>query len=152
MEIIDRITIESTPENIFSTLIFFFRNSENYRLWHQDHIACYWAKGKDLSPGSILTAEEYIHGSPHKLRFKLLSYKKNKFVTYKLLFPMSLISSGGFFKLIPKGNKTEFVAQLKFKFGTLLKWLFKEKLEALRIHMKEEGENIKKFIEESPNQ
>ncbi len=149
MEIIDSILIKSSPQKVFKTLIFFFRNSENYKLWHKDHIACSWQKGKDFSPGSQLVVEEYLHGKHHRLRLKLLNYEQNNFIAYKFLFPLSLIFSKGFFKIIPKENNTEFVAQLKLKFNGLLTWIFREKIKALKIHMKEEGENMKAFIEKN---
>jgi len=150
IELVDRIKINSTPDKIWDTLVFFFQSSENYKLWHKDHISCYWKKGKDFAPGSILIAEEYIHGTKHKLGFKIHSINKNKNVLkYKMLFPYSMICSGGCFKLISKGKDTEFIAQLKFKLGILLKALFKERIEVLRKHMKEEGESIKEFIEKT---
>jgi len=38
---------------------------------------------------------------------------------------------------------------LNFRLGFILKTLFKNKIEALRIHMKEEGMSIKRFIEKT---
>jgi len=51
--------------------------------------------------------------------------------------------------MISKGKETELIAQLNFKFGLILKLFFKKKIESLRIHMKEEGLNIKGFIEKT---
>jgi len=145
--IIDKIEIDCTPEKVFDTLVFFFRATENYKLWHKDHIACYWKKGKEFSPGSVLMAEEYIHGKLHKLGFKIINFKKYDILEYKMLFPFSIICSGGQFRLALKNDKTEFTAQLNFRLGSLLKALFKKEMEALKNHMQEEGENIKGFIE-----
>lgn len=61
--IIDKTVIDCAPEKVFDTLVFFFRDTENYKLWHKDHIACYWKKGKDFSPDSVLKTEKYIHRS-----------------------------------------------------------------------------------------
>ena len=77
MELIDKITIKSKPDKIWDTLVFFFQNPENYRLWHKDHISCYWKKGKEFSPGSVLISKEYIHGSKHRLGFRIQSIKKD---------------------------------------------------------------------------
>lgn len=41
MELTDKITIKSTPDKIWETLVFFFQNTENYKLWHKDHILCF---------------------------------------------------------------------------------------------------------------
>ena len=149
MEIIERITINCTPDKVYDTLLFFFRNSENYKLWHNDHISCYWKKGKDFSPGSILIAEEYLHGTPHRLGFRIINCNPNSILEYKMLFPFSIICSGGLFKIISKGKETELIAQLSFRFGFLLKVLFKKAIESLCNHMKEEGVSIKAIIEET---
>jgi len=145
--IIDKIEIACTPEQVFDTLVFFFRDTENYQLWHADHISCSWKKGGDFSPGSVLMAEEYIHGKWHKLGFKITTFKKGDILEYKMLFPFSIICSGGNFKSALKHDKTEFIAQLNFRLGWFIKALFKKEMEALRNHMREEGENIKEFIE-----
>ena len=149
IKIVDKIVINCTPDKVNDTLVFFFQSSENYKLWHKDHISCFWKKGKDFSPGSILIAEEYLHGTRHKLGFKMLSLKKDHILEYKMLFPFSIICSGGLFKMISLGNETLLIAQLSFKFGFLLKVFFKKQIESFRIHMKEEGLNIKGLIEKT---
>ena len=148
IDLIDKIKINSTPDKIWDTLIFFFKSTDNYKLWHKDHISCYWKKGQDFSPGSILIAEELIHGKKHKLAFKIVSINRESLLMeYKMLFPFSIISSGGYFKLISYDKETEFIAQLGFRLGFLLEKVFKRQVESLKEHLKEEGQNIKKFIE-----
>ena len=149
IELIDRITIDCTPNKVYSTLVFFFQNSENYKLWHKDHISCYWKNGKDFSPGSVLIAQEYLHGTVHKLGFKIISNKPDICFDYKVLFPFSLICSGGSFQMIPKGTETEFVAKLNFRFGSILQILFKRNIDSLKLHVKEEGISIKEIIEKN---
>ncbi len=146
-EIVDKITICSTPDKIWDRLVFFFQGTENYKSWHKDHVSCYWKKGKDFLPGSILVAEENIHGAKHKLGFKIIDSKRDSFLNYRMLFPFSILCYGGCFKMIPMIYGTEFIAQLDFRAGGLLKVVFKKKMDALRIHMKEEGQNIKGMVE-----
>lgn len=147
IKLVDKIRIYSAPNIIWDRLIFFFQNTENYKLWHKDHISCYWKKGKDFLPGSILIAEENIHGTKHKLEFKIIEYKRDSILKYKMLLPFSIICSGGHFITISKGNETEFIAQLNFRLGFLLKVLFKKRIEAIRVHMEEEGQSLKGIIE-----
>ena len=147
MKLVDKITIDCTPNTVYRTLVFFFQNTENYKLWHKDHISCYWKKGKDFSPGSVLIAKEYLHESALKLGFKILDNKPGIYFDYKVLFPSSLICSGGSFRMTPTGTKTELVAQLNFRFGFILNMLFKRIIDSLRIHMKEESIAIKGLIE-----
>jgi hypothetical protein len=147
MKLVDKITIDCTPNKVYSALVFFFQNTENYKLWHKDHISCYWKKGKDFSPGSVLIAKEYLHETALKLGFKILDNKPGIYFDYKVLFPSSLICSGGSFRMTPTGTKTELVAQLNFRFGFILNMLFKRIIDSLRIHMKEESIAIKGLIE-----
>jgi hypothetical protein len=148
-ELVDRITIDCTPNKVYNTLVFFFQNSENYKLWHNDHISCHWKKGNNFSPGSILIAEEYLHGFALRLGFKILNSEPDIGFDYKVLFPSSLICSGGSFRMIPAGTKTELVARLNFRFDFILNILFKKIIDSLRIHMKEEGISIKGLIEKN---
>lgn len=147
MEIIEKIAIKSAPDRIWDALVFFFQNSDNYKLWHKDHVSCYWKKGKDFKPGSVLIAEEYLSGQRHKLGFKIRIFDRDNLLKYKMQFPFSIICSGGYFKLVRKNDETEFVAQLNFRPGLLFKIFFKDRLEGMRRHMQEEGQNIKEFIE-----
>lgn len=149
LEIVDKITIKCNPSAVYNTLLFFFQSSEHYKIWHKDHISCYWKKGKDFHPHSVLIAEEYLHGSPHKLGFKIIKNQPDQFLQYKMLFPFSLLCYGGFFKMVPKDSETEFTAQLGFRYGSLLKILFKKEIESVKNHMKEEGVNMKEIIEKS---
>lgn len=143
--------IDCLPDKIFDTLVFFFQDRENYKLWHKNHISCHWKKGKDFSPGSVLIAEENLHGTLHKLGFTITSCRQNSMLEYRMLFPFSLICRGGSFEMIPKDDGTELVACLSFRGGVLLKRLFRKNIESLRTHMKEEGQNIKLFIEKTIN-
>ena len=151
MKLVDTVTIDCTPDKVYSTLVFFFQNSENYKLWHKDHISCYWKKGKDFSPESVLIAKEYLHETAFKLGFKILNNKPGIYFDYKILFPSSIICSGGSFRMTPIGTKTELVAQLNFRFDFMLNMLFKRIINSLRIHMKEEGIAIKGLIEKDLN-
>jgi hypothetical protein len=146
MELVDRIIIDSTPDKVYNKIVFFFQNSDNYKTWHKDHISCYWKKGMDFSPGSILIAREYLHGIAFKLAFKIISKKPDR-LDYKLLFPFSLICPGGSFQFIQKGTGTEFVAKLNLRPGSILLILFKGYIDSLRSHIKEEGISLKEITE-----
>jgi hypothetical protein len=62
----------------------------------------------------------------------------------------------GAFEAIPKGKEVEFVAEIEFGsdlpivgriVDTVFRALFDRRLEAMRQHMREEGQNLKKIIE-----
>ncbi len=151
IEFVDKITIDCNRDKVYSTLVFFFQNSSNYKQWHKDHISCHWKKGKDFNSGSILIAKEYINGTAFTLAFKIIINKLDISLDYKVLFPFSLICPGGSFQFIENGTSTEFIAKLNFRFGSILPVLFKRHLDSLRLHIKEEGISIKAIVEKSEN-
>ena len=98
--------------------------------------------------GAILYAEEKIHGQLHKLKFRLKKIEPNRKIEFQNLFPISLISPKGSFIIEPKGNASLFTATLSFRFGSLLSALAKKRIEVFKKPMKEEGENLKRLLEE----
>lgn len=144
----DSIEIKTTPEKIFEWFLHF---EENFHAWHPDHIECRWLKGKPFEEGSILYVEEYLHGKPHKMKFLGTKVEPNRKIEYKLLFPISIICPKGSFSIEPKGESCIFTATLSFRFGWLFSRFAKDRVEAIKKHMKEEGENLKRLLEEEKN-
>jgi hypothetical protein len=76
-----------------------------------------------------------------------------KLIEYRSLFPLSLLAPGNSFVIDPKGaGRCIFAAQGSLR---LARWLFerlhekhKGKIEATERHMREEGENLKRALEE----
>ncbi len=145
----DSIEIKTTPEKIFDWLI---RFEEHYREWHPDHVACSWVKGGPEKEGSILYIEEYIHKDLHKMKFRLTKIEPARRIEYDVLFPMSILCPKGSFIIESKNRSCTFTATLSFRFGALLSHLFKKRIEALRTHMREEGENLKKLLEKAEDE
>ena len=139
----DSIEIKTTPEKIFD---FFVHFEENYLAWHPDHVKSYWI-GKPAKEGSILYCEEYLHKKLHKMKFRITKVELNRKIKYKLSFPMSVICPKGSFVIEPKGDSCIFTATLSFRFGWLFSKLAKDRVEAVKKHMKEEGENLKRLLE-----
>ena len=80
------------------------------------------------------------------MKFIISKIEKNKRIEYKLLFPMSIICPKGSFIIESKGDSSIFTATLSFRFGWFLSKLAKNRVEAIRTHMKEEGENLKRLL------
>jgi len=72
-------------------------------------------------------------------------------IEYKLLFPESILCSGGSFAIQSFDNESVFTATLTFPFGWLFLKFAKGRAEALNTHMKEEGENLKSLLENGEN-
>lgn len=146
--ITDSIEVNATPEQVFGWLIQRMKDRESYQVWHPDHVDIRWIKGKPFQKGSVLYAEEYLHGELHKLKFRIIRIVPNKEIIYRALFPMSLFAPQNAFLIEPTGkNSCIFTATGSFRAGPLFKKFGKTKIEATRQHMKEEGENLKSAVE-----
>jgi len=148
----DSIEVEATPEEVFEWLVQRMRDKESYQAWHPEHVDIRWIKGRPVEEGSIVCADEYLHGVLHKLKFRIVKIVPNRRIEYRSLFPLSLLSPGNTFDIEPKGNGgCIFTARGSLR---LPRWLFerlhkrhKGKIEATKRHMKEEGENLKRALE-----
>lgn len=141
----DSVLINRPPEVVFEWFAHF---AENYRDWHKDHVLGKWVKGKNFEKGSVLYAEEYLGGKLEKLSFEITNCVRNELIEYKMLFPESIICSGGSFSIKHSNSGSVFTATLSFRFGGLLSKVAGKRVEAIRMHMKEEGENLKVLLEE----
>jgi hypothetical protein len=144
IELKHSIRINKSPKAMIGWLSHF---TDNYKSWHPDHVSAKWIKGNNFSEGSILYSEEYLGGQLEKLRFKVTKVIKNERIEYDILFPESIICPKGSFSIKPCKKGIIFTATLSFRFGYLLSKLFPRKLKAIKRHMKEEGENLKKLLE-----
>ena len=141
----DSVVINRSPESVFEWFAHF---AENYRSWHKDHLLARWVKGNNFEKGSVLYAEEYLGGKLEKLSFEITNCVPNELIEYKVLFPESIICSGGSFSIKPSDCGSVFTATLSFRLGGLVSMTAKKRAEAIRQHMKEEGENLKVLLEE----
>ncbi len=82
------------------------------------------------------------------MKFIGTKVEPNKKIEYKLLFPTSIICPKGSFIIEPKGESCIFTATLSFRFGRILSKLAKSKVETTKKHMREEGENLRKLLEQ----
>ena len=140
----DSIEINATPEKIFE---WFTHIDKNYLDWHPDHVKAAWLTEEKMKVGSKLYIEENIHGVLHRIKFQCINIDPNRIIEFKNLFPMSIICPKGSFIFEQKGEKCLFTATLSFRIGKTLSRFAKKRVEALKKHMKEEGQNLKKIIE-----
>lgn len=149
----DTIEVKARPEEVFAWLTQRMRDKESYRAWHPDHVDIRWIKGEPLQEGSIVYAEEYLHGDLHKLKLRITRIVPNRLIEYRSVFPMSLLAPGNKFIIEPHGHDScVFTAMGSLR---IPRWLFvrlhrkhEHKIEAAQQHMKEEGQNLKKALEE----
>jgi hypothetical protein len=149
----DSIEVGASAEEVFEWLARCMSDAESYRAWHPEHVDIRWIKGEPLREGSVLYAEEYLHGGLNKLKFRITRVVPNRLIEYRALFPLSLLAPANKFMIEPTGEDScVFTASGSLRFP---RWLFKKthkkhkhKIEATERHMKEEGENLKRALEE----
>lgn len=141
----DSIDINTTPETIYNWIC---NLEKNYKKWHPDHVKCINITG-ELRVGTVIHTEEYLHGKLHKINMKLVKLVQNEIIEYRNNFPHSLIIHGGSFLFKAKGQKSTFTALIYCKGGKTLEKIFRAKIDILKLHMREEGQNLKKILENS---
>ncbi len=99
-------------------------------------------------------AEEYIHGKLHKLKFTITKIVPNRRIEYA---PVSRFLRKFFpkneFIIEQAGESCLFIASGTYRLGWIAKAFFRKAVEnglsSVKKHMKEEGENLAKILEES---
>jgi len=148
----DSIEIKTSPERIFDFLVHLV-DDKSYRAWHpDDHVALEWITGNPWEEGSIARAQEYLHGKVHTLKFRVTRVIPSRHIEYaptsrllRLYFPRNA------FAIEPQGAVCVFTATAHMRVGRLVKRFAGAKLEstldAVKKHMREEGEHLKRILE-----
>ena len=138
----ESIEIAAPPEEVFD----WFRNlDKNYKSWHPDHAR--WRFEGGFEEGTRCQYEELLHGDLHRVNAVLVKVVDNRLIEFRNTFPMSLLCPGGSFIIEPSGVGSLFTATLSFRLGWLLSVLAGRRVDAIRRHMREESQNLKRIIE-----
>jgi len=148
----DSINIKTIPEKLFNFLINIV-DDESYRAWHkEDHVSFRWLKGQPWTEGSVMYAEEYIHGKLHKLKFTITKIVPNRRIEYA---PVSCFLRKFFpkneFIIEQEEESCLFIASGTYRLGWIARVFFRKAVEnglsSVKKHMKEEGDNLKTILE-----
>jgi len=142
------IDIHTTPGQLFAWLE---RMPEEYESWHPDHVACRVLHGSMLEVGSEIECQEYLHGKLHSMRFRMTKVIPDK----RLEFVIAGMGWGAF-EAQMIGDTVRFVAELDIGseapvMGRFIDFIFtrffNQRIESMRQHMAEEGQNLKNILE-----
>lgn len=138
--------IQAKPEDIFA---FFGEMEQNYESWHPDHITFRWVEGEPVEEGTRAYFEEEIGGEVLKKTVKYVTVESNRHIELK---PTSRLM-GIFlpfitFSIEPEGDGCIFTQQIKIRTGPIGKRLNRDEFDAVQQHMDEEGENLKRLLEQ----
>jgi hypothetical protein len=138
----ESVEIDSSPQKLFD----WFRNlDKNYTAWHPDHIR--WAFEEGFREGAHCRYEEMLHGDLHKARALLVRIEDNRLIEFRHFLPMSMVCPGGSFAIERTANGSLFIASLTFRAGWLFMRLAGRRVDAVKRHMKEESQNLKRIME-----
>ena len=146
----DTVEIKAPPEPIFE---FFVHFKENFYAWHSDHVECRYLNFEgDPKEGSVIYIEEYLHGKLHKLKLHITKIEPNSLIEYK-----TFMGTKGVFIIEPRGAKSLFTAEMHMGTKTplfrsmadrIMRIFMSRQLEGIKQHMAEEGQNLKRILEE----
>jgi hypothetical protein len=152
ISLVDRIEIKTNPAAVIA---WFDALPEHYLAWHPDHVSCHFLRGSMWQVGSVLEAQEYLHGKHHTLRFIVTDVVPEKRLIYKIRPALGW----GAFVLEQQGGIVLFTAELHIGsdlpllgpvVDLVLNLFFQSRIEATRAHMREEGVNLKAILESEP--
>ncbi|MFO7996606.1 MAG: SRPBCC family protein [Dehalococcoidia bacterium] len=143
----DSIKIGTSAEKVFSFLTG-LKDTESYKAWHPDHVSMNWIKGEPFAEGSVAYSEEYLHGEIHKAKFVCTRAIPNRLIEYRPPFPLSIFFPGNQFIIEPIDEENcMFTATGRMRTGPLFARLNRRRIEGVKRHMQEEGENLKAIME-----
>ncbi|MFW5761580.1 MAG: SRPBCC family protein [Cyclobacteriaceae bacterium] len=149
MRLVHEFEINSSPEKIWKFLI---NIEQNYKAWHPgDHILFQWTRGAPFETGSAFYAEQYMMGEKVNYKGKISECIPGRKITMKFSFPLSLITEKIEMIIEDHGSYSAFKHIMYMKFKLLSRTVFKKRnirlLNDMDVHVRTEGENMKRLIE-----
>ena len=146
MKLLNETWIRTTPQQIVE---FFEGMESNYTRWHPDHRRFTWLEGRGIREGVVFEIEEKIRG---KLQKKKLVYTRVIDEYHMEFAPTSklirLILPRIIFKIIPDRKGCRLVQEIHVRVVPVGAWLNRKEFYVVRQHMNEEGEYLKKLLEQ----
>lgn len=143
----DSVETEADVEKVWN---FSDNLEDNYLSWHpKDHVFCRWIEGRPHEVGSVAYFEEILDGKPFKIRVKTTKVERFEYSENKPYFPLSIFHPKGAYIFEAKGGNCVFTAINHFRIPRLFRksFLAYTRIEALRVHIKEESLILKNLLE-----
>lgn len=146
--------IEETIVNVPAKDVFnFLVNIDSlYKVWHpKDHIFCRVLSGSLAKRGSRFHFLEIIGGFPLYLTAKIIDVREDEYLEYVPAFPFSLLKTGKAYFRVEKisDNQSRLIAYVEYGNKFLDKIAnFLVKTSFAKKHIREEGENLKNYLEQ----
>lgn len=137
--------VKTSPGDVYR----FFESMEgNYLRWHPDHVSFRWIDGGSLKEGEKAHFVEEIAGKRQEKTVRFTEIDPNRYIEFK---PTSLLTGLLMphisFTITPHADGCEFTQRIKVRTGPIGAWINRGEFEAVRQHMREEGERLKHILE-----
>ena len=140
------IRIDARPDQVFAFLADMERN---YLRWHPDHVLFRWEGEPGLKVGNAFYFEERIGGKLLRKRVRFTRIVPGRLIEFALTNPAyRLILPRISFAIEPEGTGVRVTQTIPIRTGPIGAWLNRREFDAVRVHMREEGENLKRILEE----
>jgi len=139
--------IAAPPGAVFQ---FFEEMEAHYETWHPDHLAFRWVEGRGLTEGSTASFKERIGGELQEKTVRFTAIEPDRYIEFA---PTSLLVRLFMprisFTIDPRADGCTFTQRIRVRTGPIGTWLNRREFDAVRVHMREEGENLRALLEES---
>lgn len=127
---------------------FFERMEENYARWHPDHIMFRWIDNGRLETGSKAYFKEWIAGKRRTKTVRFTRVEPDRYIEFKpTSLLVGLLLPHISFTIIPRPEGCELTQRIKVRTGPIGARLNRREFDAVREHMREEGENMGRIFE-----
>jgi hypothetical protein len=145
MHLVSSTSIRTTPEEVF---VFFANMAENYTRWHPDHVLFRWIGKGGLYADARFYFEERIAGKLLKKRVRFTRIVPGRLIEFAVTNPLfRLVLPSIAFAIEPEGDGVRVTQTICIRTGPIGAWLNRKEFAAVRKHMDEEGENLKRILE-----
>lgn len=137
--------VDASAEEVYA---FFERVQERYLDWHPDHITFRWVTGDGLAEGNEAYFEEEIAGEAKKQTIHYTTVEPPTRIVFHptsrlIRFFLPHIS----FTVEPENGGCRVTQRVHVRTGPIGRRLNEAEFDAVRQHMQEEGENLKRIVE-----
>lgn len=133
------------PEDVYH---FFETMDSNYERWHPDHVEFRWVDGDGLEQGAEAYFEERIAGKEQQKTVRFTEIVPNRYIEFKPTSRLTgILMPSISFKIDPHEAGCDLTQRITVRTGPIGAWLNRREFDAVRTHMREEGENVREILE-----
>ena len=145
MQLVEPTRVRAAPGDVSR---FFEEMEESYSRWHPDHVTFRWLDGGRLEAGAEANFEERIGGKLQQKTVRSTEVDLDRYIEFEptswgVALSMPHIS----FTIDQQPDGCEVTQRISVRTGPIGAWLNRQEVEAVRRHMREEAENLKRILE-----